>query len=162
MKESNSHELVTDVPASELWKIYNGLGFVQLFHQLLPHVLQNIEVIRGDGSVGTVIKVTVLPPGNSSPITYTEEFVKIDNKNYVKETLAIEGEVLNLGFIKYGVRLEIIDKGPCSSVIKSSVVYEFDDGRPELEAAAGTTHLAVAARAIAEYLKKHEASEASC
>ncbi|GJN26568.1 hypothetical protein PR202_gb14509 [Eleusine coracana subsp. coracana] len=109
MKASKSHELVTDVPASEQWNIYGTLRFVQLLHQLLPHVLQNVEVIRGDGGVGTVIQ----------------------------EAPTIKGDILNLGFIKYVTQLEIIAKGSSSSVIKSTVEYEFYDKCPELEAMAG-------------------------
>ncbi|KAK3141643.1 hypothetical protein QOZ80_4BG0336550 [Eleusine coracana subsp. coracana] len=135
MKAIKSHELLTDVPASELWKIYGTLRLEEL--------------------------VTVLTPGNSNPVTYKQEFVKIDNKNYIKELVAIEGDFLNLGFTKYVTRFEVIQKGLKSSVIKSSVVYEFDDGRPELEAPASTTPLALAARAIVKYVKKQKATETS-
>ncbi|KAK3143834.1 hypothetical protein QOZ80_4AG0305580 [Eleusine coracana subsp. coracana] len=161
MKAIKSHELVVDVPASELWKIYGTLRLQELVHQLLPQVLQNFKVIRGDGGVGTVIQVTVLSPGSSNPVTYTTEFVKIVNKNYILEAPTIEGDVLNLGFTKYVTRFEIIKKGPSSSVIKSSVAYEFDDARPELEAAASTTPLALAARAIVKYVKEQKATESS-
>ncbi|GJN26567.1 hypothetical protein PR202_gb14508 [Eleusine coracana subsp. coracana] len=126
MKAIKSHELLTDVPASELWKIYGTLRLEELVRQLLP-----------------------------------QEFVKIDNKNYIKELVAIEGDFLNLGFTKYVTRFEVIQKGLKSSVIKSSVVYEFDDGRPELEAPASTTPLALAARAIVKYVKKQKATETS-
>ncbi|KAK3143833.1 hypothetical protein QOZ80_4AG0305570 [Eleusine coracana subsp. coracana] len=161
MKASKSHELVTDVTASELWKIYSTLRLEELARQLLPQVLQKLTVICGDGGVGTVIQVTVLTPGNSNPVTYKQEFVKIDNKNYIRELTPIEGDFLNLGFTKYVTRFEIIRKGPKSLLIKSSVVYEFDDGRPELEAAASTTPLALAARAIVKYVKEQKATETS-
>jgi hypothetical protein len=62
MKGSKSHELEADVPASELWKIYGTLRFVELLHERLPQVLHKVEVVRGDGTVGTVIQVT-FPPG---------------------------------------------------------------------------------------------------
>ncbi|KAL6647822.1 hypothetical protein ACP70R_015259 [Stipagrostis hirtigluma subsp. patula] len=160
MKGSKSHELETDVPASELWAIYGTLRFVQLFHELLPQVLQKVDVVSGDGGVGTVIQLT-FPAGDSGQFTYKEEFVKIDNENRVKEAAAIEGDVLSLGFVKQVVRLEIIEKGPSSSVIRSTVECEFDDGHPELEAKVSTKALAAAAEAIAGYVKQHRASEAS-
>ncbi|OEL13746.1 hypothetical protein BAE44_0025234 [Dichanthelium oligosanthes] len=62
MKGSKGHELEADVPAAELWKIYGTLRFVELVHELLPQVLHQVEVVRGDGGVGTVIKVS-FPPG---------------------------------------------------------------------------------------------------
>lgn len=61
-KGSKGHELEADVPASELWKIYGTLRFVELVHELLPQVLHQVDVVRGDGTVGTVIKVA-FPPG---------------------------------------------------------------------------------------------------
>ncbi|CAN6236100.1 unnamed protein product, partial [Urochloa humidicola] len=68
-------------------------------------VLHQVEVVRGDGGVGTVIKVT-LPPGIPGRHSYKEEFVKIDNENRVKEAAVIEGDILELGFITYVTRFE--------------------------------------------------------
>lgn len=64
-----------------------------------------------------------------------------------------EGDILAIGFTKYVTRFEIVEKGPGSSVIRSTVEYEFDDGRDELEAAASTAPLAAAAETIAKYVK---------
>ncbi|KAG2568410.1 hypothetical protein PVAP13_7NG150100, partial [Panicum virgatum] len=137
MKGSKSHEVEADgVPASDLWDdIYAGLGFVRLFHKLLPQVLRKVDVVRDDGGVGTVLQVTLISPGNPAgpEMNYQEEFVKIDDENCVKETLAIEGNVLKLGFTTYVTQLEITEKGPSSSAIRSTLEYEFDDGHPEME-----------------------------
>ncbi|CAL5069717.1 unnamed protein product [Urochloa decumbens] len=161
MKGSKSHEVGADgVTASALWDIYATLRFVQLFHELLPQVLRKVDVARGDGGVGTVIQVTVVPPGNpgAQPMTYQEEFIKIDNENRVKEAVVVAGDILKLGFTKYLTRLEIIEKGPCSSVIRSTIEYEFDDGRPELEDSVSTAPLDAAAEKIVQYLKEQKAT----
>ncbi|KAL6838893.1 hypothetical protein ACP4OV_031329 [Aristida adscensionis] len=155
MKGTKCHELEAAVPASDLWAIYGTLRFVELVHTLLPQVLHKVDVLRGDGGVGTVIQVT-FPPGNPGPQSYQEEFVKIDNENLVKEAAAIEGDILAIGFTKYVTRFEITGKGPGSSVIKSTVEYEFDDGHPELEAAASTAPLAVAAERLVQYVKEQK------
>ncbi|CAN6229375.1 unnamed protein product [Urochloa humidicola] len=160
MKGSKSHEVEADIPAAELWKIYGTVRFVELVHQLLPQILYQVEVVRGDGGVGTVIKVT-LPPGIPGRHSYKEEFVKIDNENRVKEAAVIEGDILELGFNTYVTRFEIVEKGPSSSVIRSTVEYEYDDGRPELEAAARTAPLAAAAERIVQYVKEQNAAQAS-
>jgi hypothetical protein len=86
--------------------------------------------------------------------SYSEEFVKIDNENRVKEAAVIEGDLLSLGFITYVTRFQIIEKGPSSSVITSTVEYEYHDGRPELEAAASTAPLAAAAERLVQYVKE--------
>jgi hypothetical protein len=41
--------------------------------------------------------------GSSSQVAYTKEFVKIDNKNYIKEAPSVEGDFRNLGFTKYSI-----------------------------------------------------------
>jgi len=53
MKGSKGHELEADVPASELWAIYGTLLPAKLLPELLPQVLHQVEVVRGDGSVGS-------------------------------------------------------------------------------------------------------------
>ncbi|CAN6228188.1 unnamed protein product [Urochloa humidicola] len=154
MKGAKSQEVEADgVPASELWGIYAGLGFVQLFHKLLPRVLRKV-------GVGTVLQVTLASPGEDPAggreLTYQEEFVRIDSEKRVKETLAIQGDVLKLGFTKYVTRLEVIEKGPCSSAIRSTLEYEFPDEHPEIEDAASTAPLAAAAESIVQYVKEQK------
>ncbi|CAL5030296.1 unnamed protein product [Urochloa decumbens] len=160
MKGSKSQEVEADVPAAELWKIYGTIRFVELVHQLLPQILYQVEIVSGDGGVGTVIKVT-LPPGIPGRHSYKEEFVKIDNENRVKEAAVIEGDILELGFNTYLTRFEIVEKGPSSSVIRSTVEYEYDDRRPELEASARTAPLAAAAERLVQYVKEQKAAQAS-
>lgn len=108
-----------------------------------------------------VVATTSLGNPAGPEMTYQEEFVKIDHENRVKETLAIEGDVLKLGFTRYVTRLEVIEKGPSSSAIRSTLEYEFDDGRPEMEDAASTAPLDAAAEKIAQYLKEQKDTQAS-
>lgn len=97
-------------------------------------------------------------PGGQ-PMTYQEEFTKIDNENRLREALVVAGDILKLGFTKYLTRLEIIAKGPCSSVIRSTIEYEFDEGQhPDLEDAVSTAPLDAAAEAIVQYLREQRAA----
>jgi hypothetical protein len=84
---------------------------------------------------------------------YTEKLTKVDNKNYIKEAESIDGDILKLGFLYYMVRCEIIEKGPTSSVIRSTVEYEIDAGRQELEAMVSTAILAAIAESLVGYIK---------
>ena len=61
MKGSKVHEHETDVPASELWAIYGSLLATKLLPELLPHVLAKVELVSGDGGVGTILKL-IFPP----------------------------------------------------------------------------------------------------
>ena len=65
MKGSLFHKLEVGLPAGEVWEVYGTLRLAQLVVELLPHVLQKVDVIEGDGGVGTVLHLT-FPPGEPS------------------------------------------------------------------------------------------------
>ncbi|RLM84796.1 S-norcoclaurine synthase-like [Panicum miliaceum] len=153
MKGSKVHEHETDVPASDLWAIYGTLRAAELLPELLPHVLAKVEVISGDGGVGTILQLT-FPPGIPGLESYKEKFTKVDNENYIKEAQAIGGDILKLGFLSYMVRFEVIAKGPDLSVIRSTVEYEIDDAHPELEEMVSTAPLAATAEKFSEHAKE--------
>jgi hypothetical protein len=62
MKGSKVHEHEADVPASDLWAIYGSLRAAELLPELLPHVLAKVELVSGDGGVGTILQL-IFPPG---------------------------------------------------------------------------------------------------
>ncbi|TKW00113.1 hypothetical protein SEVIR_8G087300v4 [Setaria viridis] len=90
MKGSLCHEYETELPAADVWEVYGGLLAGQLVPQLVPVVYSKVELVEGDGGVGTVLLVS-FPPGTLGSRTFKEKFIKIDNENYVKEALIIEG-----------------------------------------------------------------------
>jgi len=90
---------------------------------------------------------------------FKEQFIKVDNINYIKESVAIDGDILKIGFLHYMYRFEIVGKGATSSVIRSTIEYEIDDGHPELEAMVSTAHLAAAAQRFSEYIKEQKATD---
>ncbi|KAG0535130.1 hypothetical protein BDA96_04G340000 [Sorghum bicolor] len=153
MKGSKVHEHEADVPASDLWAIYGTLRAGELLPELLPHVLAKVELISGDGGVGTILQL-ILPPGIPGLQSYKERFIKVDNENYIKETEAIDGDILKLGFLAYMVRFEIISKGANLSVIRTTIEYEIDDAHPELEAMVSIATLATVAEKFSEHAKE--------
>ncbi|KAM0867232.1 hypothetical protein ACQ4PT_042115 [Festuca glaucescens] len=150
-----THEFETDVPASELWEIYGTLRAAELLPQLLPQALAKAELVSGDGGVGTILQLT-FPPGIPGVQRNMEKFTKVDNVNYFKESEIIDGDILKIGFLHYMYRFEIIAKGPSSSVIRSTIEYEIDDGHPELEAMVITARLAAAAERFSGYIKEQK------
>ena len=93
--------------------------------------------------------------------SYMEKFIKVDNKNYVKEAEAGEGDILKLGFLSYMIRFEIIRKGANTSVIRSTIEYEIGDEHPELQAMVSTAALAATAEKFAEYIKPQKVAQAN-
>ncbi|XP_010908499.1 norbelladine synthase [Elaeis guineensis] len=151
MKGSLFHELEVGLPASEVWEVYGTLRLAQLVVELLPHVIQKVDVIEGDGGVGTVLKVT-FAPGTPGVQFYKEKFVKVDNEKRVKEVLVVEGGFLDLGFRSVLFRLENIEKDSNSSFIKSTIEYEIDEEHAANASLVTTAFLATMAETISKYL----------
>ncbi|GKV18561.1 hypothetical protein SLEP1_g28924 [Rubroshorea leprosula] len=114
-------------------------------------VIHKLELVEGDGGVGTIIKLDLVPESGVIPgITwYKEKFTKIDNEKRVKETEDVEGGYLDLGFTLYRVRFEVIEKDKDSCSIKSTVEYDIKE-----EAAANASIITIQPLAkIAELAK---------
>ncbi|GAB2264946.1 hypothetical protein Dimus_000017 [Dionaea muscipula] len=135
-----SHELEMNVPPSKAWEVYGSLQLAKLCEAKLPHI-ERVTIVQGDGGVGTILQLTYAAPaaaggqgqGQGSLMFYKEKFTKIDNEKRVKETEAIEGGYLDLGFTFYRVRLQVIAKegegeGEANScIVKSTIEYHVKD-----------------------------------
>ena len=86
-----------------------------------------------------------------------EKFIKVDNENFVKEALVVEGGFLDLGFLKYLMRFEIIGNADKTSIIRSTVEYEVGD--EGLASLVSTDALASLAEAVINYIKVQKSSE---
>ncbi|KAG1354246.1 S-norcoclaurine synthase 2 [Cocos nucifera] len=157
MKDSLFHELEVCLPAGEVWEVYGTLGLAQLVVELLPHVIQKIDVIEGDGGVGTILHLT-FPPGTPGIQFYKEKFVKVDNEKRVKEVMVVEGGFLDLGFRSVLYRLEVVEKDSNSSIIKSTIEYEIDEEHAANASFVTIAFLATIAEAISKYLTEKKAS----
>ena len=61
MRRNKVHEFEADVPAAELWGLYGTLRAAELLPELLPQVLAKIQLVSGDGDVGTILELTFAP-----------------------------------------------------------------------------------------------------
>ncbi|KAF9685502.1 hypothetical protein SADUNF_Sadunf03G0061300 [Salix dunnii] len=156
MKGELSEETLVGAPATAVWSVYRGLELGMLVDKLLGHVVGKVEVIEGDGGVGTIVKLTF--PGTSGG--YMKEIFRImDDEKRVKETEIIEGGHLDLGFDVYRVRLEIIERDAESTIIRSTINYELDDTKAELASLVTIKPLQTIAEEVGKYVsgKKSDA-----
>uniref|UniRef100_A0A0D9W8U6 Bet v I/Major latex protein domain-containing protein n=1 Tax=Leersia perrieri TaxID=77586 RepID=A0A0D9W8U6_9ORYZ len=158
MKGSICHELETELPAAEVWDIYGGLRVGQLVPQLVPEFFPKVELVEGDGGVGTVQHVIFTPgtPGGES-MSMRDKIIKIDNENYIREGEVIEGGFLDHGFQKYVVRIEIIQKTDTSSIIRSTIEFEAEEA--SAASSVSTSGLAAVAEAVTKYMKEQRIAE---
>ncbi|KAM4076822.1 hypothetical protein ACJW30_12G094000 [Castanea mollissima] len=116
MSRQLSHELEVNVPATKLL-VEEG------------SIVEKIEVIEGDGGIGTILKKTYAP-------VQREKFTKYDNEKRMKELEVMEG--LDLGLTLFCVCFEIIEKDNDSCIIKSTIEYDIKE-----EAVANTSYVTI-------------------
>ncbi|KAL0452292.1 UNVERIFIED_CONTAM: S-norcoclaurine synthase 2 [Sesamum latifolium] len=102
-------EMEVKVPATEAWKLYGSLLLADVVVEALPDRFSKVEVVEGDGSVGTILHI-FLAPGTAGPASYKEKFTVVDDERRVKEAELVEGGFLELGFTLYRVWVEVIEK----------------------------------------------------
>ncbi|XP_057970061.1 norbelladine synthase-like [Malania oleifera] len=146
-----SQETLVAVAASTVWGVYRGLELGRLVDELLPDVIGRVEVVEGDGGVGTIVKLT-FPPGTLGAGYLKEIFTRIDDEKRIKETEIIEGGYKELGFQVYRIRLEIIEKEAESAIIRSTIEYVVDDKFADNASLVTTKPLETMAEAIGKYL----------
>ncbi|MED6148741.1 hypothetical protein PIB30_055747 [Stylosanthes scabra] len=150
------HELELDVAASEAWNLFGTIEIAKFVEKEMPQVFQKVELIEGDGGLGTVLKLTFVP-GIPGPPSYKEKFTKIDNEKRIKETEVVEGGYLELGFTLFRVKFEVIEKGEDSSIIKSTIEYELKEEHAANASLVSTQILANIAQLAKNYLNKNKA-----
>ncbi|RDX87392.1 S-norcoclaurine synthase 2 [Mucuna pruriens] len=152
------YEVELQVAASEAWDLFGTLEIGKLVSQELPELFEKVEVIEGDGGVGTVLKLT-FAPGVPGPACYKEKFTKIDSENRIKETEVVEGGYLELGFTLFRVRFHVIEKSQESSIFKSAIEYELKEENAENASLVSVQTLATIAEVANNYLNKNKAAK---
>ncbi|EOY10116.1 MLP-like protein 423, putative [Theobroma cacao] len=153
MRGHLSQDTAVEVPAAVIWDVYRGLQLGKLADELLGDVVGKVEVVQGDGGVGTIVKVT-FPPGTPGPGYMKERITIIDDEIRLKEAETIEGGFKDVGFDVYRMRLQILEKDAESSIVRSSVDYEIDDKLQELASQATTKPMEILAEVVGKYLKE--------
>ncbi|OVA02901.1 Bet v I domain [Macleaya cordata] len=142
---------VAGASANDIWAVYSSPDLPRLIVELLPSVFQRIDVVEGDGRLGTVLHVVY--PAGSVPLEYKEKFVTINNHKRLKEVLQIEGGYLEMGCTFYMDRFEILEKGCDSCIIKSITKYEIkDELADKVSPLISVDSLVPMARAISKYV----------
>ncbi|XP_052179339.1 norbelladine synthase-like [Diospyros lotus] len=121
-----SHEMEVKVPASKAWRLYSSLKLANVVLQKLSHLINKIDILEGDGGVGTVLRLQ-FPPGTPGFTYYKEKFTKIDDEKRAKEAEVIEGGYLDLGFTLYRVRFEVIEKSEDCCITKATIEYDLKE-----------------------------------
>ncbi|KAK3020301.1 hypothetical protein RJ639_046513 [Escallonia herrerae] len=118
-----SSEVTVNVPASEAWDLY---GTLKLMDVVVPEFFSAIDVLKGDGEVGTVLKLFFNP--GALFYAFEETIVTINEEKMIKETDASKGGYLNMGFNLYRVRYDVIPKSKYSCITRVTLEYDLKEG----------------------------------
>ncbi|KAH9288869.1 hypothetical protein KI387_032986 [Taxus chinensis] len=131
MVHKTSGQVQVGAPASAVWKAFTK-DFLDLFPKLLPNMITSIEVLEGDGGVGTLLLFNFgadVPKG----ITYQKErVVEKDEGAHIIAMEVIEGGYRQMGFGYYKTRFEMKDEGESSCVVDCTLEYETASGERDL------------------------------
>lgn len=59
--------------------------------------------------------------------SFKEKVITIDDEKRIKEALVVEGGYLEMGFERYIIRFEIIEKDEKSCITKATIEYELKE-----------------------------------
>ncbi|KAI3816218.1 hypothetical protein L1987_15909 [Smallanthus sonchifolius] len=121
-----SKEMEVKTSITKAWDVYSTLKLAMIIQSKLNHLF-GIDILEGDGGVGTVIKVT--PRSDVSGLTaYKERFTKVDHEKMMKEVEIIEGGFLEFGFTSYRITSEFLENQTDDSfTIRVTFEYEADE-----------------------------------
>ncbi|KAL7108086.1 hypothetical protein ACP275_06G093000 [Erythranthe tilingii] len=119
-----SEERAVKVPASEAWKIYGTLELPKIAVGALSHMISKVDVVQGDGGVGTVLEIFLHPGQGQGPTSYKEIFTVVDDEKRVKVAEVVEGGYLDMGFTLYRIRFELIEKEETECIVRATIEYE--------------------------------------
>lgn len=63
-----SGEVEVNAPASAVWEVYGSLQLASVIEKGFADVIEKIEVVEGDGSVGTVLNLVFRPGMNTATL----------------------------------------------------------------------------------------------
>ncbi|KAK6129387.1 hypothetical protein DH2020_036863 [Rehmannia glutinosa] len=154
-----SDEREVSVPASEAWKLYGSLQLSKFVAEKLPGMASKIDIVQGDGGVGTIIEIFYAPaPGTERLKSYKEKFTVVDDEKRVKVAEVVEGGYLDLGFTMYRVRFEVIEKDGSENqcITRATIEYEVnEEAAANAAAIVSIQPLVTLLQTAADYLQKN-------
>ncbi|KAL3351170.1 hypothetical protein AABB24_019663, partial [Solanum stoloniferum] len=111
---------ISSIPPAKLFKA-SVLDADILIPKILPQAIKNVEILHGDGGVGTIKLITF---GDGSQFKNMKQRVDgVDKENYTYNYTIIEGDALMdvLESISYKIKIEPYENG--GSICKNTSTY---------------------------------------
>ncbi|KAJ0979906.1 hypothetical protein J5N97_015380 [Dioscorea zingiberensis] len=122
---SFSHERKSRVSADRLWKA--GVVDHELIPKLCSEHIASLELLEGDGGVGSINKLT-LTPAAKAPFSYVKDKVEVmDHEKHVYKYSVVEGGLLGLRLKSYSFEIKFEGCSDGGTVGKLTVEYDTID-----------------------------------
>ncbi|KAK4369834.1 hypothetical protein RND71_009309 [Anisodus tanguticus] len=144
-----SEQIQINASATEVWNLYGTIEFANFVVEKLPHIVEKVEVIEGNGGAGSVLQVSL--PGNAP---YKEKYASVDDEKRVKEIEIVEGGYLDIGFNFYRIKFEVIENDDKSSILKLTIDFETKDVEKVHLTIGNLQAFGAILKASADYLEK--------
>ena len=153
-------ETTVKVAAEEFWDACRDIKRVRILHEVLGGMVGEPRVEHGDGGVGTIVSVANPPESFWGKSGTKELYRMIDDEKRITEVEVIEGGVKDLGFDYFLIRVEIIEKDPQTTIVRSTVDYEIYDKLAHKVSLVKMEYFQTSIEAIAKYLNTERKANA--
>ncbi|XP_061367219.1 phytohormone-binding protein CSBP-like [Gastrolobium bilobum] len=99
--------------------------FITIVPKVLPNIVKDVQVIEGDGGVGTNLIFNFL--SDVSPVSYQrEKITELDEFSHEIGLQVIEGGYLNKGLSYYKTSFQLSEIGEHQTLVKVKVSYDHE------------------------------------
>ncbi|OMO98560.1 hypothetical protein COLO4_13812 [Corchorus olitorius] len=113
-------EVTTSIPPARMFKAF-VLEADTLIPKIVPGAIQHVELVEGDGGVGSIKKLTF---GEGSQFKYVKHKIEgIDNENFTYKYSIIEGDALMHTLEKISYETKFVASPDGGSICKSTSKY---------------------------------------
>ncbi|KAE8730943.1 Major allergen Pru ar 1 [Hibiscus syriacus] len=151
---TNEIEITSPIPPTKLFKAF-ALDFDTLFPKAIPNAIKTVELLEGDGSVGSIKKVTFAQGWGSESSDYLKHKVdELDEDNLSYAYTVFEGGVLRNIYEKIRFETKFV-KAPdggtiCKMTAKFYTIGDVEFNEDQIKA--DTQKRAGAFKVVADYL----------
>ncbi|XP_054817126.1 phytohormone-binding protein CSBP-like [Prosopis cineraria] len=128
MAKEEKAQTEVSIGLEKLWQVMSKpKDLAAIMPEIVPEQVKEVQVIQGDGGVGTVLFTTpwsILP--GSSGASYKEKIAELDGTAHVIAFEYVEGGFLDRGFTYFKTTIQLSAKGEGQTLVDVKISYESD------------------------------------
>ncbi|KAI9093394.1 hypothetical protein K1719_027408 [Acacia pycnantha] len=122
VKEFNTQTVVS-VGLETLWRVL-AKDFIVIVPEVLPQHVKDVQVLEGDGGLGTILIFNFCSDASSAGSYQKERITELDLSSHEIGLQVIEGGRLDRGFSFYKTTFQLSAKGDDQTEVNVKISYE--------------------------------------